>query len=89
MAAGATTLKFSFPAAFRRWCNSLSHRRPRKLRLCETLALGEKRFVAVVQFEQMRYLLGGTGTSITLLSRLSDGPAGDDSLQNSQGEAGS
>ena len=44
----------------------------RKLRLCESLSLGEKRSVAVVQFEGARYLVGATPASITLLSRLAD-----------------
>ncbi|HEY7098549.1 MAG TPA: flagellar biosynthetic protein FliO [Terriglobales bacterium] len=45
-------------------------RRTRQLRLCETLALGEKRFVAVVQFERQRFLIGGTSTGVALLSEL-------------------
>lgn len=49
------------------------HRRPqRKLRLVESVGLGEKRFVAVMQFEHLRYLIGGTGSSIALLSQLPD-----------------
>lgn len=47
--------------------------RPAKaLRLCESLNLGERRFVAVVAYENQRFLLGGTGTSVVLLSRLGD-----------------
>jgi flagellar biogenesis protein FliO len=46
-------------------------RRPEKcLRLCETLTLGERRFVAVVEFERTRFLVGGTPSSLVLLSRL-------------------
>lgn len=49
----------------------------RQLRMCESLSLGEKRLVAVVQFEGQRYLVGATGASITLLSKLPDsGEAG-------------
>jgi flagellar biogenesis protein FliO len=44
----------------------------RQLRLCESLSLGEKRLVAVVRFEGMRYLLGATPAAVTLLSRLPD-----------------
>jgi hypothetical protein len=44
--------------------------KPKRLRLCETLTLGERRFVAVVQFEGRRFLLGGTASSVVLLSRL-------------------
>jgi flagellar biogenesis protein FliO len=45
----------------------------RRLRLAETLPLGERRFVAVVEFEGQRFLLGGTSAQITLLSRLPEG----------------
>jgi flagellar biogenesis protein FliO len=49
----------------------LKHRRPaRRLRLSETLSLGEKRFLAVVQFQHQEFLVGGTGNSIALLARL-------------------
>jgi flagellar biogenesis protein FliO len=54
----------------------LSRRRPRRLRLCESLPLGERRFVAVVEFDQARFLVGGTPSSLVLLSRLADGESG-------------
>lgn len=54
----------------------------RKLRLCESLGLGEKRLIAVVQFETTRYLVGATGSSITLLGQLPGGPRS--SLQDPQ-----
>jgi flagellar biogenesis protein FliO len=47
-------------------------RRPRRLRLCESLALGERRFVAVVEFDHARFLVGGTAASLVLLARLED-----------------
>jgi flagellar biogenesis protein FliO len=50
----------------------LSRRTPRRLRLCESLPLGDRRFVAVVEFEAARFLVGGTPASLVLLSRLSD-----------------
>jgi flagellar biogenesis protein FliO len=50
-------------------------RPPRSLRLCESLPLGERRFVAVVEFERSRFLVGGTSTSMVLLAQL--GQAGD------------
>lgn len=63
------------PAAasrFRRLFSSVSvRRRKRQLRLCETLSLGEKRLLAVVQFKNRRYLVGATGSSMTLLADLS------------------
>lgn len=42
----------------------------RQLRLCETLGLGERRFLAVVQFEQQRFLIAGTGTAVAMLAQL-------------------
>ncbi len=45
-------------------------RRPRELRLCESLSLGERRFVAVIQFRDHRFLLGGTNSNIALLAQL-------------------
>jgi hypothetical protein len=50
----------------------ISRRTPKRLRLCESLALGDRRFVAVVEFEAERFLLGGTPSSLVLLSRLTD-----------------
>jgi hypothetical protein len=54
----------------------LSHRAPRKLRMCESLPLGERRFVAVVEFERARFLVGGTSASLVLLARLGNGDEG-------------
>ncbi len=45
---------------------------PRRLRLRETVALGEKRFVAVVEFERRRFLIGGAANSVNLLTELQD-----------------
>lgn len=55
----------------------ISQRTPKGLRLCESLPLGDRRFVAVVEFGRERFLLGGTSSSLVLLSR----------LQNSRGLA--
>ena len=52
-----------------------SRREPRRLRLCESLPLGERRFVAVVEFDEARFLVGGTPSSLVLLSRLEDAEA--------------
>ncbi len=49
----------------------LARQRPkRRLRLAETLSLGEKRFLAIVQFQHQEFLVGGTGQSIALLAKL-------------------
>jgi flagellar biogenesis protein FliO len=45
-------------------------RSPRGLRIAETVSLGEHRFVAVIEFEQSRFLLGGTSSSLVLLADL-------------------
>jgi flagellar biogenesis protein FliO len=50
----------------------LGRRAPRRLRLCESLPLGERRFVAVVEFDRERFLVGGTASSLVLLSRLEE-----------------
>ncbi len=43
----------------------------RRLRLRETLPLGERRFLAIVEFHGKELLLGGTANSITLLETVS------------------
>jgi flagellar biogenesis protein FliO len=48
----------------------MSRRLPRRLRLCESLPLGERRFVAVIEFEESRFLVGGTSSSLVLLADL-------------------
>jgi len=40
------------------------------LKLCESLSLGERRFLAIVQCEEHRFLVGVTNQSITLLQQL-------------------
>ena len=58
----------------------LTRRAPKRLRLCESLPLGDRRFVAVVEYENVRFLVGGTSASLVLLSRLgerSDGQSGE------------
>lgn len=45
---------------------------PRRLRLCESLSLGEKRVVAVIQFEGQQFLVGGSAHSVSLLARLGE-----------------
>lgn len=58
----------------------ISRRPQKRLRLCETLPLGERRFVAVVEFEKARFLVGGTATSLVLLSRLGEEVQGKEDL---------
>ena len=44
----------------------------KSLRVCESVSLGEKRFVAVVQLDNERFLIGGSAGSVSLLSRLQE-----------------
>lgn len=46
--------------------------KPKLLRLCETLPLGDRRALLIVQIERRRFLLAATSQSITLLQRLDD-----------------
>ena len=52
------------------------------LRLCENLPLGEKRFVAVIQVENEKFLIGGAAGSVSLLTRLQEAQSFSESLQN-------
>lgn len=49
-----------------------ARRSPKLLLVTESSALGDRRFVAVVQFERQRFLIGSSPSSVTLLARLSD-----------------
>ena len=42
----------------------------KQLRVCETVSLGEKRFVAVVQIEGQRFLIGGGVSGVSMLAEL-------------------
>ncbi len=54
------------------WLQSrqLARSGPRRLRVAETVSLGEKRFVAVVQVDGRHFLLAGGPTNIVLLAQL-------------------
>jgi flagellar biogenesis protein FliO len=41
----------------------------------ETAALGDRRFVSVIQFERQRFLIAACVSSVTLLAQLPDEPA--------------
>jgi len=49
----------------------LWRRHPHRLRLCETLSLGNRGFLAVVRYEEQQFLVGGTNSSIAMLAQLS------------------
>jgi len=46
----------------------------RQLRICESVSLGEKRLIAVVEYEKQRFLVGGSAQSVNLLARLGAPP---------------
>jgi flagellar biogenesis protein FliO len=76
----------------RKWLGELRRlwRRPapRQLRLCETLALGERRFLAVIECERQKFLIGGSGSSVALLTQLAGPEAEDKLLRRQDGESG-
>jgi hypothetical protein len=45
----------------------------KRLRVSETVSLGEKRFVAVVHIDGLQFLLGGGPTNVSLLAQLTPG----------------
>ena len=55
----------------------LSIRRERRLRLRETLALGERRLVAIVECDGREFLVAATGQTISLLAPLDSAPGGE------------
>jgi flagellar biogenesis protein FliO len=55
-------------------CRARSHRKALSVR--ETAALGDRRFVSVIQFERQRFLIGSSPSAVTLLARLADESAG-------------
>jgi flagellar biogenesis protein FliO len=59
---------------FLQWAQRATRsRKTRRLRVRESLSLGERRFLAVVEFDSQEFLVGGTGSSLALLARLHDG----------------
>jgi len=53
----------------------------RQLRLRETLALGERRFIAVVEFERQKFLIAGTGSSVAMLTALPSAGSAEGNLE--------
>jgi len=49
-----------------------SQKRRKALSVRETASLGERRFVAVIQFERQRFLIGAGPSSVSLLAELPD-----------------
>jgi flagellar biogenesis protein FliO len=58
------------------------NRPARKLQLCETVSLGNRGLIAVVQYQGQQFLLGCTTTSIAMLAQLSDDAPADATNRN-------
>ncbi len=58
-----------------------SHQTKKRLRVCETVSLGEKRFVAVVEIDGEQFLVGGAAGSVATLARLEKSPEFSEVLQ--------
>jgi flagellar biogenesis protein FliO len=67
-------------AAFERLTQPALWKRRRELRVCETLSLGNRNFVAVVGYQDQRFLIAGTANSISLLADVTREHAVDDEL---------
>jgi flagellar biogenesis protein FliO len=74
---GSTGLETTWIAAVRdvlRWArHAVRPRKGRRLRVRETLSLGDKRFLAVIEFDRQEFLVAGSGNSLSLLARLHEG----------------
>jgi len=65
------------PSIVGRWLGDLIHGRlkfvqEKKLRVVETVSLGEKRFVTILQVEGRKLLIGGSSSNVALLASLDD-----------------
>jgi len=67
-------------------CRAGIKRKRKTLFVRETAALGDRRFVSVVQFERQRFLIGSSPSAVTLLAQLPDESAG--ATRESTGEQG-
>jgi hypothetical protein len=78
-AVGDTIVRVS--AAIQGWFRSQQSKK--RLRVCETVSLGEKRFIAVVEVDGDQFLVGGSSSSVAMLAHLEPQPAFADLLGQS------
>ena len=52
----------------------LTRRVSRRLKVAETVSLGEKRFVSILQVDGEQFLVGGSSASLVLLAKLEEKP---------------
>jgi flagellar biogenesis protein FliO len=71
-------------SAFGRITQPSLWKRRRELRICETLSLGNRNFLAVVGYQDQRYLIAGTANSISLIADVTDEPATDPGLEEEE-----
>ena len=73
--ASASPLRRALSWLRTRWTTQTAGKR---LRVVETVALGEKRFVAIIQADGRKFLIGGGAQNVALLTQLGavDDPAG-------------
>jgi flagellar biogenesis protein FliO len=62
------------------------HRAARRLRVCETLSLGEKRSIVVVEYDSHKFLLAATPQNISLLHCLKEDSAGTDCASRTEAQ---
>jgi len=60
----------TFTAIWRRIRQVSPRQSKKRLRVCETVSLGEKRFVAVIQVDSEQFLVGGSSNSVSTLAHL-------------------
>jgi hypothetical protein len=77
----ATRLKALWRAVI---CRAGIRRQSRLLAVRETAALGDRRFVSVIQFGRQRFLIGASPSSVTLLAQLPDESVVEESKQESR-----
>lgn len=59
-------------SAFGGWLRSLQRDKSQsRLKLRDTLSLGDRRFVALIEMESQQFLVGGSASTVTLLATLS------------------
>lgn len=46
----------------------------KRLRVCESVSLGEKRFVALIRVDDKEFLVGGAANSVSLMTQLGTTP---------------
>lgn len=61
----------------------------KRLRVCESVSLGDKRFLAIVRVDSESFLLGGSTASVSMLAKLNDPNSFSAMLEQKSAGAGS